>query len=147
MAFQPLSDAGERIRSILGLLIGGPSVVVTDHVDNISIIDSRMWDPEWRYKNSYITLANSLNFAFRDRAKANTTASFESYYWGRGRTPTLVLKRFSEMAPDRVIARIANWFHRLEGGGTTLGEMVSNFLNSFGDPLREMPEQQVAPGE
>ena len=83
----------------------------------------------------YTRLFQSLNFGFRDRGKAYTVASGESYYWGRGTEPTPVLTAFAGLTPDKVYNRIRNWFNNLVNRrDADLPAMIIRFLRQVGRP-------------
>ena len=138
LLFRPLNDATERMRKVLNTLITGNRPMPEDQ---IGIVDSRMWDPKWRrqYARPYQGLVRGLNAGFGDYNKALTVASYESYSWGRGGTPSGVVKSFANMTPEQVYNRMGGWLQGLFQG-QTIEEMVINFLNHVGEgPVNEVP--------
>lgn len=105
-------------------------------IDRIGTIDSRMWDPEWEYRDQYLGLFNSLDFGFgfKQTNQAMTMASGVSFYWGRGRTPPGVLKSLANMTPRQVNDRFMGFVRRIRGG-----ETLENILTAIGDPVADDP--------
>lgn len=103
--------------------------------DSIGMIDSRMWDPEWKatYGRPYNSLVNALSYGLDgNRNKAMSVASGESYWWGRrGGQPQGMLARFDNMTPDQVVNRLQDWVLRM-----TRGETLDQILQALGDPVR-----------
>ena len=141
-----LSLGAGNLQQILGSFASRP-VYVPHH--NIGQIDSRWWDPEWNrtYGKSYNALFRAYNYGLANSSKAFTAASNESYFWGaRGGSPSGVLKKFSNMKPQKVIKRINRWFAAM-GRGQTLEDLILNFLRAVADPGQAMEQQPDAPDE
>ena len=112
--------------------------------DRIGTIDSRMWDPDWEYRDQYTGLFNSLDygFGFKQTNQAMTMASGTSFYWGRGRTPPGVLKSLANMTPRQVNDRFIGFVLRIING-----ESLERVLRTIGDPLATIQEQDEPPPE
>ena len=107
--YQPRNAAMRRVYdNVRSLIVGNPQIPY----DSIGAIDSRMWDPEWRYRRQYNVLSWALGWFLSDTNKGRSVASGESYYWGRGREPSHNLVSFVSMrwldgmTPSQVRARI-----------------------------------------
>ena len=61
---------------------GGRQFGARPPVDQRIGIDSRYFDPKWEHRNAYRTLSGLVGTG---------NASIESYYWGRGSQPAVVL--------------------------------------------------------
>ena len=100
-----------------------------DRADRTVRIDSRYWDPNWKYRNDFTGLYNLLRYSF-SHVNASNIASFESYTWGRGGTPVL---RFASFVNPQVAAeRMQQLFDRLRQSILNLD--VREFLNTVADP-------------
>ena len=70
---------------------------------NIVMVDSRMWDPGWRRKDNFKSLANVLSYLVGP-ARGITVASQSSYWWGRDPEPERFLSspryNFERLAGD-----------------------------------------------
>jgi len=131
MSFRPISRLRQlTLRDIISHLLTGP---VRVPYDRIGMYDSRLWDPEWAgtYGTKYTALRRVLSYGLNDPQKAATVASGESYRWGRrGGRPSLMLARFENVQPKRVVGRINNIIRRV-----TNGENLADILNVIGDPV------------
>ena len=102
-----LSEGAERLRRFLAQFLIGPGYVP---YDNIARIDSRAWDPNWKYRDKYMHLARVMNFGLNNSSKAYSVASGESYMWGRSGRPVAILAQFDKMGIDAMIKRIRALF-------------------------------------
>ena len=98
----------------------------------IKMVDSRMWDPNWRDKASWRATARIMRSTVVpsqtqfDLHRAQTIASQESYRWGRGSVPVATLARVVNMELEELVKPVRDALKRLRRGIPLLND----------DPLR-----------
>ena len=99
---------------------------------NVRMIDSRMWDPNWRYGGSYRALVSALNYGVGE-TKAINMASQESYFWGRGSHPAKVLKTLEHMSPTQIYGRVHKWVMSFTKAEGTYAQIIGKWMRNFAE--------------
>jgi hypothetical protein len=94
--------------------------------DNITRLDSRAWDPDWRYREEYGVLR---------RIWGDKIATRESYYWGRTQAPRRMFAWFIELPADRFMKKVKKWVRDIRRGGDNRQRKMNILSNLIGVQL------------